>query len=84
MMNETNSGFNGAFLAQQSSVSEALTLERDLAMMENADGNWDDSEEDEEVELRHSLSKVTLNSACSSNGIQSIDEVASSVDIWDL
>jgi hypothetical protein len=84
MMDEANSGFSSAFLALRTSTSEALTLERDLAMMQNADGNWDDSDEDDEAELRHSVSKATLNSACSSNGIHSADEVASSVDIWDL
>ena len=58
---------------------KVLTLEEDLAQMANADGNWDDSDDDEPV-LTHSVSKVTLASAASSNDMRSGDEI----DIWDL
>jgi hypothetical protein len=65
-----------------SSGRKVLTLEEDLAQMANADGNWDDSDDDEPV-LVHSVSKVTLNSAASSNDLRSGDD-SDAVDIWDL
>jgi regulator of nonsense transcripts 1 len=58
-----------------------LTLEEDLAQMANAEGNWDDSDDD--VPLRHSASKATLTSAASSNDMRSGDD-SDAVDIWDL
>ena len=63
-----------------------LTLEEDLAKMENIDGNWDDSDDDDgDVgNLRHSVSKTTLTSASSSNDMQSGDDSSDAVDIWDL
>jgi hypothetical protein len=69
---------------QATPESEAQALERDLAMMENADGNWDDSDDDDAAELRHSISRATLTSAASSNDVPSMDEVVGAVDIWDL
>jgi hypothetical protein len=56
-------------------------LEEDLAQMANAEGNWDDSDDD--VPLRHSASKATLTSAASSNDMRSGDD-SDAVDIWDL
>lgn len=61
-----------------------LSLEQDLALMENVDGNWDDSDSDDMGELRHSVSKATLTSASSSNDQRSDDNSANAVDIWDL
>jgi hypothetical protein len=61
----------------------AFTLEEDLARITNADGNWDDSDDEGKLQLAHSASKVTLTSASSSNDMQSEDDCAT-MDIWDL
>jgi len=59
------------------------TLEQDLATLTNADGCWDDS--DDEVELHHSVSVPTLTSNPSSNDIR-IDNSDDDgpLDAWDL
>jgi hypothetical protein len=59
-----------------------LSLEEDLALMTNTDGNWDDSD-DEGEELHRSVSRATLTSTASSNGIFSEDS-GGAVDVWDL
>jgi len=64
------------------------SLEEDLAMMENIDGHWDDSDDegDAAANLRHSVSRTTLTSATSSNDLPSGDgdDSSNAVDIWDL
>jgi AAA domain len=80
---DESSLFNGTY-ATQVPANETPTIEKDLAMMENADGNWDDSDDDDDAVLHHSISRATLNSACSSYDVQSGDEPANAVDIWDL
>jgi hypothetical protein len=60
----------------------ARSLEDDLAEMENADGDWDDTDDEEEVELKHSVSRTTLTSATSSTDLKPSD--AGQVDVWDL
>ena len=69
--------------ATQNEVTRSL--EEDLAEMENADGHWDDTDDDDdEVELKHSVSRATLTSATSSNDIRAADESSDPVDVWDL
>ena len=64
--------------------AQALTLEEEVALMENQHGNWDDSDdEDEEPTLRHSISRATLTSNTSSANDARRDDT-SSPDIWDL
>jgi AAA domain len=66
------------------SSPKVLTLEEDLARLENTDGNWDDSDDEVEIkktDLTHSGSKATLTSATSSNDLPSGDDA---VDVWDL
>jgi hypothetical protein len=60
---------------------KALSLEEDLALITNADGNWDDSDDEDTTALRHSASRATLTSRTSSNVLS--DE-SSAVDVWDL
>lgn len=59
------------------------TLEEDLAEMENADGHWDDTDEEDDVELKHSVSRATLTSATSSND-KGGDDSSAPIDVWDL
>ena len=59
------------------------TLEEDLAEMENADRHWDDWD-DEEFDLKHSVSRATLTSATSSNDLKTQSDNNGPVDVWDL
>ena len=65
-----------------------LTLEEDLARLENTDGNWDDSDDDCETkqdDLKHSTSKATITSTASSNDRRgSGDDSSAALDAWDL
>lgn len=70
-------------------ATKQLTLEQDLALLENTDGNWDDSDDDIDAKdrnLRHSSSRVTLTSATSSNDLRgsATDDASAAVDVWDL
>lgn len=63
------------------------TLEEDLALLENADGNWDDSDDEDNGDLRHSTSQPTLTSGTSSNDLKndtSGDDSSGPQDAWDL
>lgn len=61
-----------------------LTLEEDLARLTNTDGNWDDSDDENEF-IHRSVSKQTLTSAASSNNLtDSNDTDSGPVDVWDL
>ena len=61
----------------------AISLEEDLARMQNEEGNWDDSDHEEKMEMHHSASRATLASS-----VATATDVASgssdAVDIWDL
>jgi len=61
---------------------QGLTLEEDLARLTNTDGNWDDSDDDEDYNMHHSTSQPTLSSADRADGSSSDNE--SPVDVWDL
>jgi AAA domain len=66
---------------------QTMTLEEDLARLQNTDGNWDDSDEDDENNkkvLAHSGSRITLASGASSNDIRSGDDSNGPLDVWDL
>lgn len=65
---------------------KALTLEEDLALLENADGHWDDSDDEDHGEMRHSTSVPTLTSGASSNRLTSSENGSddSPADAWDL
>ena len=56
------------------------SLQNDLALLSNADGNWDDSDDDEWNEIHNSVSAATLTSLTSSSPTR-IDEPQ---DAWDL
>ena len=60
-----------------------LTLEEDLARITNTEGNWDDSD-DEENDIHRSPSKATLTSQTSSAGLESNTSSDGPVDVWDL
>jgi len=62
-------------------TNPAQSLEEDLAQMENADGNWDDSDEEEDFDLHKSESKATLASHSSQENGQ---EESAPADVWDL
>ena len=61
-----------------------LTIEEDLALLANTDGNWDDSDDEDNVVLTHSVSKCTLASATSSNDLKSATRSSTPTDAWDL
>ena len=68
-------------------AAPTITLEEDLARLQNADGNWDDSDEDDDNNkkvLAHSGSRITLASGASSNDIRSGDDSNGPLDAWDL
>jgi hypothetical protein len=62
---------------------KGLSLEEDLALLTNADGNWDDSD-DEDAKMPHSTSQPTLTSLSSSNGRVDGSDGSGQVDVWDL
>jgi hypothetical protein len=64
--------------------AQTLTLEEDLAKMENTDGCWDECWDDdiEMPTMLKSISKATLTSASSSNELNSAND--SVIDVWDL
>jgi hypothetical protein len=53
----------------------------EIMAITNAEGNWDDSDDEDTDVLRHSASKATLTSRTSSNVLS---ETSSAVDIWDM
>lgn len=68
-------------------ANKQLSLEEDLARLQNVDRNWDDTDDEDEAHLPHSTSKVTLTSASSSNyvrGGSDGDSEDNAVDVWDL
>jgi hypothetical protein len=62
---------------------EQGSMEDGLAGLTNAAGNWDDSEDEDDTKLSHSVSRVTLTSASSYNDVRSGDD-STAVDVWDL
>jgi regulator of nonsense transcripts 1 len=62
--------------------AKPLTFQEDLARLTNTDGNWDDSDDEDNGGLHHSVSQPTLTSV-SSSGDRGSDEDAQ-VDVWDL
>jgi len=76
---------------ETSGTRTPLTLEEDLALLSNADGNWDDSsfEDDDNDAMRRNTSRATLTSRSSSNyqydtGNDDNDDDDAAVDVWDL
>lgn len=68
----------------KSGSDKGLSLEEDLALLTNADGNWDDSD-DEDANMPRSMSQPTLTSASSSNDrVDNSDDGSGPVDVWDL
>ncbi|CAJ1958618.1 unnamed protein product [Cylindrotheca closterium] len=65
----------------KSGSEKGLSLEEDLAMITNTDGNWDDS--DEEVDMHRSMSQPTLTSMSSNGNVDGSDK-GGAVDVWDL
>lgn len=81
----TGGGNTGAGGDEDGDDMKPFTLEEDLAQMENEHGNWDDSSDEEDANLRHSVSRTTLASGASSNDLRaSGDDSSNAVDIWDL
>jgi regulator of nonsense transcripts 1 len=67
------------------STPKQLTLEEDVALLEKAEGNWDDSDDDwEDKPMVHSASRNTLTSATSSNLASGVESESSAADVWDL
>jgi len=56
------------------------TLEQDLALLSNADGCWDDSDDNDNHDLTHSVSRTTLATITSTNA----KEGEEPQDAWDL
>ena len=74
---DEGSGENG-----NATNGQALSLEEDLARLTNTDGNWDDSDTEEEYNMHHSTSQPTLSSADRADESGSEDD--SPIDVWDL
>ena len=71
--------------AEAESEEIIRSLEEDLAEMENADGEWDDTDDDDdEADLKHSVSRATLSSGVSSTDLKAEDDTNGPVDVWDL
>jgi AAA domain len=66
-------------------TGKGLSLEEDLARLTNTEGNWDDSDDEDEA-IHRSVSKATLTSAASSNNLADGNylEASGPVDVWDL
>jgi hypothetical protein len=65
-------------------LANALTLEEDLARLTNTDGNWDDSDdEDDGGGIHRSVSRTTLSSAGRTDDSGTENE-SGAVDVWDL
>jgi regulator of nonsense transcripts 1 len=70
--------------AEKNGNEKPLSLEEDLALLTNADGCWDDSDDDE-LDMHRSASQPTLTSATSSNNlIDGSQDGGGLVDVWDL
>jgi len=80
----SSSGMNNN--TTEAAVDNTVTLEQEMARLENTDGNWDDSDDEEHGELKHSVSKITLTSGASSGDLQTENSGDSSApaDPWDL
>ena len=65
-------------------TDKALSLEEDLAQMENADGHWDDSDDDENTGLHESPSRATLSQASQNPPENEEGDDQDAVDVWDL
>lgn len=76
-------GLNDECVNEHTEMSKTVSeqsLQNDLAMLANADGNWDDSDEDVCNEIQNSISAATLTSLTSSSATK-FDEPQ---DAWDL
>lgn len=69
---------------EEENDGRALTLEEDLAQMENAEGNWDDSDDEDDFDLHKSQSRATLNSLSSQDRSGDEEANAAPSDVWDL
>lgn len=67
--------------SDENSDVQIPTLEEDLAQMENVDGNWDDSDDEDESPLQNRDSRAMLGNSSHEN--EEVSEVPQS-DIWDL
>lgn len=68
-----------------SGATTPMTLEQDLALLSNTDGNWDDSDDEEKLEMHHSVSQPTLTTVSSSNDIRNLgSDDEGPLDAWDL
>eukprot|EP00978_Attheya_sp_CCMP212_P033263 scaffold133473_cov53-Attheya_sp.AAC.2 len=60
------------------------TLQEDLAMLANSEGNWDDSDDEGDFNLSHSISQPTLATVSSSQRLEGSDNDDEPTDAWDL
>jgi hypothetical protein len=68
-----------------SGTNTPKTLEQDLALLANTEGCWDDSDEEGEFELHHSVSQPTLTTVSSYNDIRNLgSDDDGPLDAWDL
>ena len=63
----------------------ALTLEEDIAQMENAEGHWDDSDDEEDSERQiNTVSNNAVTNESSNDRNDSETDSNAVVDVWDL
>jgi len=87
---QLSNGINGNLVSLQNNNNGvtgqdtvgAKSIEQDLALLSNTDGCWDDSEDEEQPEMQHSVSRQTLTTVSSSNTCQK--EENEPQDAWDL
>ena len=82
---EEQQGADGTVTPNNNSgTNTPKTLEEDLKLLSN-EGNWDDSDDDDEFDLHHVASQKTLTTVSSSNDIRvGSDEDDGPSDAWDL
>jgi hypothetical protein len=81
---ELQGGADGTVTPNNSGTTTPKTLEEDLKLLSN-EGNWDDSDDDDEFDLHHVASQKTLTTVSSSNDIRvGSDDDDGPVDAWDL
>jgi hypothetical protein len=68
-----------------SGTNTPKTLEQDLTLLANTEGCWDDSDEEGEFDLRHSVSQPMLTTVSSLNDIRNFgSDNDGPMDAWDL
>jgi len=86
-LNDDDNEGNDGESSSNARTNVPKTIEEEMALLSNADGCWDDSDDENPNILSHSISRTTLGTASSSNdnqGGESDREDDEPLDAWDL